>query len=106
MPSQPWPVTLLPRLRADEQLGRFWQHQSDGGVQCEQQLTGFLCRNSGGRVYYTGRSMQTNHVRMRISQSDWSRSIEHLRHTLARFNLADTEVLSFVDRTRTEIVES
>ena len=50
--------------------------------------------------------MQMSHVGMRISQSDWSRFIEHLRHTLARFNLADTEVLSFVDRTRTEIVES
>ena len=30
---------LLPRLQADPQLGRFWAHRGDDGVQREKQLS-------------------------------------------------------------------
>jgi len=39
---------LLPRLRADPQLGRFWAHRGEDGVKREKQLLiDFLCANAG-----------------------------------------------------------
>ena len=101
---------LLPRLVADEQLGRFWQHRGDDGVLREKQLLiDFLSHSAGGPMYYTGRSMRVTHVGMSISDSDWLRFMEHVRQTLDHFELPEeeaSEVLSFIESTRTEIVES
>ncbi len=63
---------LLPRLEADQQLCRFWQNRGDDGVSREKQLLiDYLCANSGGPMYYTGRDMKNTHVGMKISNSDW-----------------------------------
>lgn len=101
---------LLPRLVGDSQLGRFWAHRGDDGLQREKQLLiDFLCHNAGGPMYYTGRNMPLVHQGMRISESDWERFIGHLNDTLDSFNLADAEksdVLSFIESTKAEIVEA
>ena len=40
---------LLPRLQADAQLARFWQHRGEDGVHREKQLLiDFLCSSAGG----------------------------------------------------------
>ena len=40
---------LLARLKADAQLGRFWQHRGEDGVLRERQLLiNFLCSSAGG----------------------------------------------------------
>lgn len=100
---------LLPRLTGDEQLGRFWEHRGDDGLQREKQLLiDFLCHVSGGPMYYTGRNMTLAHRGMRISDSDWQRFTGHLKATLASFELAEPEandVLAFVESTKIEIVE-
>ena len=100
---------LLPRLMQDEHLGRFWQHRGSDGMRREQQLLiDFLAASAGGPMYYTGRTMTLSHQGMRISESDWKRFIDHLRMTLAHFNLAAAEtqdVLGFIESTKTEIVE-
>ncbi|MCA9213431.1 MAG: group 1 truncated hemoglobin [Planctomycetales bacterium] len=100
---------LLPRLMADEQLGRFWQHRGEDGIRREKQLlVDFLCQSAGGPMYYTGRNMELAHGGMAISEADWTRFIGHLTDTLAHFNLADQEtkdVLDFVASTKSEIVE-
>lgn len=100
---------LIPRLMADEQLGRFWAHRGDDGVQREKQLlVDFLCNASGGPMYYTGRDMTLAHRGMRISSSDWQRFVEHLEQTLASFELPDsevTDVMTFIASTKNEIVE-
>jgi len=101
---------LLPRLMADDRLGRFWHHRGNDGIQREKQLLiDFLCHNAGGPLLYTGRNMSTTHVGMRISEADWDRFIEHVRNTLAHFDLPETEtndVQSFIDSTKSEIVEA
>ena len=62
---------LLPRLQADAQLARFWQHRGEDGLKREKQLLiDFLCSSAGGPLYYTGRDMKTSHKGMRISQND------------------------------------
>jgi hemoglobin len=69
---------LLPRLRGDPQLGRFWAHRGEDGVMREKQLLiDFLCASAGGPTYYRGRHMVLTHRGMRISESDWNVFLGH-----------------------------
>src|SRR5262245_63167499 len=55
---------LLPRLKADPRLARFWQHRGDDGVRREAQLlVDFLCSSAGGPLYY--RQTDARHVEQR-----------------------------------------
>jgi hemoglobin len=77
---------LLPRLRADPQLGRFWAHRGEDGIMREKQLLiDFLCAGAGGPMYYRGRDMVLTHKGMRISESDWNVFLGHAAATLAKF---------------------
>jgi len=63
---------LLARLKADAQLGRFWQHRGEDGVLRERQLLiNFLCSSAGGPLMYVGRDMKTAHKGMGINDGDW-----------------------------------
>ena len=101
---------LLPRLQADAQLGRFWQHRGDDGIAREKQLLiDFLGAKSGGGMYYTGRDMQTTHKGMKINDSDWSVFIEHIHGTLKELGVSGQtfdDVIAFASSLKTEIVES
>lgn len=101
---------LLPRLIADDQLGRFWANRGADGIEREKQLLiDFLAHNAGGPMYYTGRGMELTHRGMNISQSDWDRFLTHLQDTLSHLGLGDTEktdVLGFIESTKSEIVEA
>ncbi|MGH8754932.1 MAG: group I truncated hemoglobin, partial [Burkholderiales bacterium] len=91
---------LMPRLQADPQLARFWQHRSQDGLNREKQLLiDFLCSSAGGPLYYTGRDMKISHKGMRISESDWSAFLGHLNATLQAFQVPQAErdeVVAFV----------
>jgi len=101
---------LLPRLQADSQLARYWQHRGEDGVKREKQLLiDFLCSCAGGPVYYTGRDMKTSHIGMKISESDWSAFLGHLNATLAAFKVPQAErdeVVAFVESTKPDMVEA
>jgi hemoglobin len=101
--------SLLPRLIADESLGRFWKNRGDDGVAREKQLLiDFLCASAGGPMYYTGRTMKLSHKGMRISESDWQAFLGHLRLTLDAFEVPKqerSEVLAFIESTKADIVE-
>lgn len=101
---------LLPRLQADAQLGRFWEHRGDDGIAREKQLLiDFLCTSAGGPMVYTGRDMQLTHVGMRIMSGDWDAFLGHLNATLDLFEVPSREreeVLGFIGSTRDEIVEA
>ena len=100
---------LLPRLMADERLGRFWAHRGDDGIQREKQLlVDFLCHSAGGPMYYTGRDMKISHKGMRITEEDWTAFLGHLTATLDAFSVPAAEketVLGFIQSTRADIVE-
>jgi hemoglobin len=100
---------LLPRLRTDPQLGRFWAHRGEDGVQREKQLLiDFLCASAGGPMYYRGRDMVLTHRGMRISESDWQVFLGHAASTLAKFQVPEAEqcdVVAFVQSLKKEIVE-
>jgi hemoglobin len=100
---------LLPRLQADEQLGRFWKNRGEDGIKREYQLlVDFICNAAGGPMYYTGRDMVLTHKGMRISASDWDIFMRNLGLTLDRFALPAAEradVVAFVESTRADMVE-
>ncbi len=100
---------LLPRLRTDPQLGRFWAHRGEDGVTREKQLLiDFLCATTGGPMYYRGRDMVLTHRGMRISDSDWTVFLGHAAATLAKFQVPEAEqrdVVAFVQGLKKEIVE-
>ena len=101
---------LLPRLQADSQLARFWQHRGEDGLRREKQLlVDFLCSNAGGPLYYTGRDMKISHTGMKISESDWSRFLGHLNATLQAFQVPQAErdeVVAFIQSTKADMVEA
>ena len=101
---------LLPRLREDEELGRFWAHRGADGLARERQLlVDYLCAASGGPMYYTGRSMTLTHQGMQISELDWERFICHATATLQALHVPEAEsaeVAVFVSSLKREIVES
>ena len=100
---------LLPRLQADPQLGRFWEHRGDDGVAREKQLLiDYLCSSAGGPVYYTGRDMKISHQGMGISESDWSVFLGHAGATMQALHVPQQEcddVVAFVSGLKDQIVE-
>ena len=100
---------LLPRLQTDPQLGRFWAHRGEDGVEREKQLLiDFLCASAGGPVYYRGRDMTLCHRGMRITEGDWTVFLGHAAATLAKLQVPEAEqrdVVAFVQSLRAEIVE-
>jgi len=100
---------LLPRLKSDSQLGRFWQNRGEDGVEREKQLLiDYLCSNAGGPVYYTGRDMKLSHKGMGISESDWSIFLGHAGDTLTALSVPAQEcddVVAFVLSLKDDMVE-
>src|SRR5438094_10648985 len=77
---------LSARLKADAQVGRFWQHRGEDGVLRERQLLiNFLCSSAGGPLMYVARNMKTAHKGMGIGESDWHKFIRYGEDTLATF---------------------
>ncbi len=101
---------LLPRLVADPQLGRFWQHRGEDGIKREKQLLiDFLCASAGGPMHYTGRDMKTSHKGMNISESDWAAFFGHVNATLETFRVPQVEraeVVAFVQSLKRDVVEA
>jgi hemoglobin len=101
---------LLPRLQADPQLGRFWQHRGDDGIAREHQLLiNYLCASADGPMYYTGRDMKTIHTGMKISESDWSIFLQHAGATMNTLQVPQQEcdeVVAFVLSLKEDIVEA
>lgn len=101
---------LLPRLRNDPQIARFWQHRSEDSLQRSKQLLiEFLCSNAGGPVHYLGRDMKTSHKGMGISESDWSVFMGHIHATLEAFQVPQAErdeVVALIEGTKQDMVEA
>ncbi len=101
---------LMIRIKADSQLGRFYEYRGEDGIQREEQLlVDFLSSSAGGPMYYTGRDMKTLHIGMELSESDWSALMEHLDATLEVFQVPQAEhddVVAFVQSTKLDIVEA
>lgn len=101
---------LLPRLKGDPQLGRFWENRGDDGVAREKQLLiDYLCFSTGGPMVYTGRDMKTTHKGMKISEEDWSIFLGHAGATMEALQVPKQEcdeIVAFVLGLKDDIVEA
>jgi len=101
---------LLPRMQADANLGRFYQHRGEDGLRRSRQLLiEFLCSAAGGPVFYAGRDMLVTHKGMKINDSDWSAFMGYVNATLDSLRIAQAErddVVALMQSTRADIVEA
>lgn len=101
---------LFKRVRADEQIGRFWAHRGEDGIAREKQFViDYLSHNAGGPVYYTGRDMKTAHVGMGLSLADWDALMGHIRGALEDFDVPESdieEVMGFLATSKDDVLEA
>jgi hemoglobin len=82
---------LLPRLRSDRRLQRFWTspRSIDTNNRERQLLVDFISASAGGPTFYLGRDMKTSHKGMGIDQADYTALKKHLLATLEKFNVPE-----------------
>ena len=101
---------LLPRLRSDPRLQRFWTspRSIDTNNRERQLLVDFLSASAGGPTFYLGRDMKTSHKGMGIDQADYTAAKNHLVATLEKFNVPEREcddVITFILSIENDIIE-
>ncbi len=101
---------FLGRLLSDAQFDRFFAgHSSDSKARIRQLIVDQLCAATGGPCVYTGRDMKTTHTGLGITESDWSRAVEHLSGSLDKFAVPPTEkgeLLGAASAMKPDIVEA
>ena len=102
---------LLPRLRADALLSRFWTSpRSIDTHNRERQLAvDFITAAAGGPTIYLGRDMKMSHKGMGITKADYTAFIRCLGATMDKFEVSEperSEVVAFVTGLEPEIVEA
>ena len=102
---------LLPRLRSDELLGRFWvSPRSVDTHNRERQLAvDFIAAAAGGPTFYLGSDMKASHKGMGITKADYAAFMRCLAVSLDTFEVSEperSEVVAFVTGLEPEIVEA
>jgi len=102
---------LLPRLRADDLLSRFWvSPRSVNTHNRERQLAvDFIVSAAGGPTIYLGRDMRMSHKGMGITKADYAAFMRCLSVTLDTFAVPEperSEVVAFTTSLESEIVEA
>jgi hemoglobin len=97
---------LLPRLRSDELLSRFWTSpRSVDTLNRERQLAvDFIVAAAGGPTIY----MKMSHKGMGITKADYAAFMRCLSDTLSAFEVPEperSEVVAFATSLEPEIVE-
>jgi hemoglobin len=101
---------LLPRLRSDALLNRFWTSpRSVDTHNRERQLAvDFIAAAAGGPTYYLGRDMKVSHKGMGITKADYAAFMRCLAVSLDTFEVSEperSEVVAFITSLEPEIVE-
>jgi hemoglobin len=102
---------LLPRLRSDALLNRFWTSpRSVDTHNRERQLAvDFIVAAAGGPTIYLGRDMKMSHKGMGITKADYAAFMRCLSDTLNTFEVPEperSEVVAFTTSLESEIVEA
>ena len=102
---------LLPRLREDSLLGRFWTspRSVDTNNRERQLAIDYIASAAGGPTIYLGRDMKLAHEGMGISKADYAAFMRCLSLTLDKFQLPEPErgeVVAFTISLEQEIAEA
>ncbi len=99
---------FLGRVIGDPQLSGYWAGHSEDTMKKERQLiVDYLVAATGGPVFYTGRDMNTSHLGLGITESEYDTLMVHCVATLDNFKVPEkekNEVCSFLNGLRPEIV--
>lgn len=97
------------RLATDKKLGKYFVGLSDDSMKkLRQHVVDFLCLATGGPCLYNGRDMKTVHMGLEITEDEWNTSLDHLKATLTKFKVPETEmneVVMAVGGLKKDIVE-
>ena len=99
---------FLGRVQGNPALVGYWTGHSEGTMRKERQLiVDFMCEAAGGPVFYTGRDMETSHLGLGITASEYDILMVHCVATLEQFEVPErekNEVCGFLNGLRDEIV--
>jgi len=102
---------LLPRLREDSLLSRFWTspRSVDTNNRERQLAIDYIAAAAGGPTIYLGRDMTLAHKGMGISKADYEAFMRCLSVTLDTFGVPEPErgeVVAFARSLESEIAEA
>ena len=102
---------LLPRLRQDSLLGRFWTspRSVDTNNRERQLAVDFIAAAAGGPTIYLGRDMKLAHTGMGINKADYAAFMRCLSLSLDKFQVPEPErgeVVAFALSLEPEIAEA
>ena len=102
---------LLPRLREDSLLGRFWTspRSVDTNNRERQLAVDFIAAAAGGPPIYLGRDMKLAHTGMGIDKADYAAFMRCLSLSLDKFQVPEPErgeVVAFALSLEPEIAEA
>ena len=103
-------TNVVGRAREDAKLGRFWANGGEDKYARDlQSLIDYLVKETGGQMYYKGRSMALSHRGMGIDGADWDRFIEIVVGVAGEMGVGQTEggeVMAFLGSLKDDIVEA
>ena len=101
---------LLPRMRADALLGRFWTspRSVDTNNRHRQLVIDFIAAAAGGPTIYLGRDSKLAHAGMGINKADYAAFMRCLSASLDTFQVPEPErgeVVAFALSLQEQIAE-
>ena len=101
---------FIGRLLGDPMFERFFVGFSDDSKKrIRQHLVDFLCQNTGGPCFYTGRDMKTAHAGMGVTKEEWNKAVALIGETLTALKVPageSQELASMLVPLEKDIVEA
>lgn len=86
------------RMTTHPQVGRFFAgRDTSAGSKFRSHLVDFICAATGGNSSYRGRDMQSAHLALNISDSDWEVTVTNLKDSLQQARVPEREIQDMVD---------
>ena len=83
---------FIGRLLKDPTFERFFVgFADDSKKRIRQHLVDFLCQNTGGPCFYTGRDMKTAHAGMGVTKEEWDKAVALIGETLTALKVPAEE---------------
>jgi len=98
------------RIRADSRFARFGGGRGTDKKMRDVQLNiDYMCKVTGGPIYYLGRDLKTSHAGLNITEDEWKANMKYMAEALDTQKIPQrerAEVLALVEAMKREIVEA
>jgi len=98
------------RIRGDSRFARFGGGRSTDKKMRDVQLNiVYMCKVTGGPMYYLGRDLKTSHAGLNITEEEWKANMKYMAEALDAHKIPQrerAEVLTLVEGMKREIVEA